>query len=235
MVSSCVPYSKLKYFNDIDKLDEPVVNPVKQKKISVYDRLYIRVLSTDQQTADLLNASANNMTTTLPGYVVDESGCIIFPFVGDIKVGGLTLSEAREAIKKSISSIITNPEVMVSYENNTITVLGEVNNQGSYPFTQDYITIYQSLAMAGGFTQYSNRKNVVLIRKESNKLVYYKLNLSNSKITSSPLYYIMPDDIIIVEPLRQKSWSVQTTIVPTITSVISLVVSVVTISTLANR
>jgi polysaccharide biosynthesis/export protein len=229
LISSCVPYSRLKYFNDINRIDEPVVNPVKVKTINSFDRIDIKVLSTDQQTADLLNFSGVKSANQLSGYIVDEYGNINFPFVGNIKVGGLTLAEAKEVIKKSIGSIIKEPEVIVTFENNTITVLGEVNTQGSYALTEDYVTIYKSLALAGGLTQYSNRRNIVLIRKEENKLVHYKLDLSNSKITSSPLFYVIPDDIIIVEPIHQKTWSTQNSLIPSITSFFSIILGTITL------
>jgi polysaccharide biosynthesis/export protein len=229
LLSSCVPYSRIKYFNDINKLDEPVVNPVKVKTINSFDRIEIKVLSTDQQTADLLNFAGLKNPNQVTGYVVDESGNISFPFVGEIKVGGLTLDEARDVIKKSISSIIKNPEVIVTFENNTITVLGEVNLQGSFALPDDGATIYKSLSLAGGLTQYSNRKNIVLIRKEENKIVHYKLDLTSSDITSSPLYYIVPGDIIIVEPLHQKVWATQNSLIPIITSFITIAINTFTL------
>ena len=46
-ISSCVPTKQLSYFNDIDELEKPVVNPKTQKTILPFDRLYIRILSID--------------------------------------------------------------------------------------------------------------------------------------------------------------------------------------------
>ena len=47
IAGSCVPVEKLSYFNDIEELDQPVVNPRTQKIIKPFDKLYIRVLSID--------------------------------------------------------------------------------------------------------------------------------------------------------------------------------------------
>ena len=43
--SSCVPVRQLSYFNDIEELERPVVNPKTQKTIMPFDRLYIRILN----------------------------------------------------------------------------------------------------------------------------------------------------------------------------------------------
>ena len=52
---SCVPVKELSYFNDLDGLAEPVVNPKIQKTILPFDRLYIKILSTDPLTSQIFN------------------------------------------------------------------------------------------------------------------------------------------------------------------------------------
>ncbi len=54
-ISSCVPANKLSYFNDIDELGKPLVNPKVQKTILPFDRLYIRILSIDPQTRQIFD------------------------------------------------------------------------------------------------------------------------------------------------------------------------------------
>jgi hypothetical protein len=72
---SCVPVKELSYFNDINDLEEPVVNPKTQKTIAPFDRLYIKVLSTDPQTSQIFNFSEEIRSTTeaspIIGYLVD--------------------------------------------------------------------------------------------------------------------------------------------------------------------
>jgi polysaccharide export outer membrane protein len=230
--TACVPYSKLRYFNDIDELSEPIVNPARSVTIFPSNKLHIIVLSTDQQTANLLNYSETAGQTGTKGYVVDEAGNINFPFVGKINVGNLTLLEAGKKITDTITSIITKPEVIISFMENKITVLGEVGNQGTFTFNEDFLSIYESLSLCGGLTQYADRKKVVLIRKENNKLLYYKLDLTNSKIAANSLYYIRPNDILIAEPIRSKSWSFQNTAFSTITTTLTAILSIITITRL---
>lgn len=232
--TSCVPYSKLRYFKDIDQLSEPVTNPLISKTINPLDKLQISVLSTDEKTANLLNASNQGIPYIAKGYVVDETGFITYPFVGRIKVGGFTLLEAGTEITKALHDIITRPEVVVSYMDNKVTVMGEVMNQGRYLISEDFINIYDALALGGGLSTFADREKVILLRKENNKVIHYKLNLSDSKISSSLFYYIIPNDVIIVEPLRMKSQQspMITTVLSTLTTLISIVTLTLTMKSL---
>jgi len=60
--------------------------------------------------------------------------------------------------------------------------------------------------LGGGITQYGDRKNVILIRPEGDKIMYHKMDLSNSRITGKDFYYVQANDVIIVEPIRASSW-----------------------------
>jgi polysaccharide export outer membrane protein len=104
--------------------------------------------------------------------------------------------------------------------------MGEVRQQGVYPFIQDKLNIYEALGLGGGLTQYGDRKKVILIRNEGDKVMHYRLNLSDSKIASKDYYYILPNDVIIVEPLNAISSSYQnityTTILSSITTLIAV-------------
>jgi len=228
LTTSCVPFSKIKYFNDINQLSEPVVNPMSSIKISPFDRLRVLVLSTDKETSAILNYSSGQNVTTGPAisYVVDATGFITFPYAGKIQVGGLTLVEAGEVISTSLKNIITNPEVFVTLVDPKITLIGEVFSQGSFPMSKEFLSIYEAVALGGGLTQFADRKNIILLRNENNKLTHYILNLNNSKITSSPLYYILPNDVIIIEPIRNKSWNMQSSTWMTVLSAISSLLSI---------
>lgn len=208
LAASCVPYNKVRYFTDIDEITEPTVNPREQKKIAPFDHLYIQVMSLDEQTNDIFNPSqGGGGVQFMVTYQVDENGFIDFPFVGLINIAGLDLTEARTKIKTTLSEYVSRTtEVIIRYVDNTVTLLGQVTTQGVHPFTQDKLNIYEALALGGGITSYGDRKNVILTRQEGDKIVHYKLNLSDSKIAEKDYYYILPNDIITVEPLKSISW-----------------------------
>jgi len=229
-IVSCVPVEKLSYFNDINDLEEPGVNPRTQKIITSFDKLYIRVLSIDPQTSQIFNTSEEirygNAGSSVIGYLVDEAGNINFPFVGNINVGGMTTARAAEKIQKALNDYVSNTSIVVKYVDNQVTVLGEVQKQGVYTFSQDKLNIYEALGLGGGITRYGNRKNVILVRNEGDKIMHHRLNLGDSKISGKDTYYVVPNDVIVVEPLKAISTSYQnityTTVLSSITTLIAI-------------
>jgi polysaccharide biosynthesis/export protein len=231
IAASCVPAKQLSYFNDLDEIDEPGVNPRIEKLIMPFDRLFIKVLSIDPQTTQLFNTSDEmrfgGSGTDVIGYLVDEAGNINFPFVGNINVGGLTPAKASEKIQKALADYVSfKTSIIVKYVDNQVTVMGEVQRQGVYPFTQDKLNVYEALGLGGGLTRFGDRKNIILIRNEGDKIMHYRLNLSDSKISTKDYYYILPNDVIVVEPLKAIASSYEnityTTILSSITTLIAV-------------
>jgi polysaccharide biosynthesis/export protein len=229
-VSSCVPLAKLSYINDIDELQEPVVNPKVHKLIMPFDKLYIKVYSIDEKTNLLLSSNesmGSSSSTSMIGYYVDESGDIYYPLVGKIKVGGLSTIQASAKITETLNESVSVSSVIVRYIENNVTLVGEVNRQGSYPFNQDKLNIYEALALGGGISQYGNRKNIILIRQEGDKIMHHKLDLSDSKIAGKNYYYIQANDVIIVEPMRNLSTSFGNNTYSLVLSSISSIITVI--------
>jgi polysaccharide biosynthesis/export protein len=227
--SSCVPTKELSYFNDINEIDEPFVNPKIQKLIVPFDKLYIKVLSIDPQTSMIFSTSeemryGNN--NGIIGYLVDEGGNINFPFVGNINVASMTTSQAAEKIHKALNDYVSNTSIVVKYVDNQVTVMGEVLNQGVFSFIRDKLTIYEALGLGGGLTRFGDRKKIILIRNQGDKIMHYRLDLTDSKITGKDYYYILPNDVIIVEPLKAVSTSYTnitfTTVLSSITTLIAV-------------
>ena len=236
---SCVPTKKLSYFNDINDLEEPVANPKVQKIIMPFDRLYIRVLSIDPGTSQIFNFTEDtryDLSGSIVGYLVNENGDINFPFVGDINVANLSTSQAAEKIQKSLNEYVPNTSIIVKLVDNKVSVLGEVNDQGSFSFSQEKLNIYEALALGGGLTRYGNRKGIILLRQEGDKIMHHKLDLSDSKIASKDFFYVLPNDVIIVEPLKSVSTSYQNNTISTFFSAITTLVTVITLAlTVYNR
>lgn len=227
---SCVPVNKLKYFNDIDEISEPVINPRKQKIIMPFDYIYIRVYSIDENTNQLFNSNVSlpaNASSSMIGYLVDESGNVNFPFTGNVKVGGLTPAEAGTELEKALNEYVPHAVVNVKFIASKISLVGEVQSPGVYTFSEDKLNIYEAIALGGGISRYGNRKSVILIRQEGDRIMHYKLNLSNSKIAGKEYYYVQANDVIVVEPIRASSWynfnnATFTTLLSSITTILTV-------------
>jgi polysaccharide biosynthesis/export protein len=225
---SCVPTQKLTYLSDINELTEPHVNPRTQKLIMPFDKLYIKVISTDPNTSQMFNSTEemrSGVTNGVLGYLVDEAGNVNFPFVGNINVASITLAQASEKIQKAMNDYVPNTSIIVKFIDNQITVIGEVERQGLYSFTQDKLNIYEALGLGGGITRYGDRKKIILIRNEGKNIMHYRLDLSDSKITNKDLYYVLPNDVIIVEPMKAVSSSYQNITYSTILTSVSTLIA----------
>jgi polysaccharide biosynthesis/export protein len=227
---SCVPMTQLQYYNDVNEMPEPSVNPKTEKLIAPFDKLYIKVYSIDAKTSQLFSSSesmATGSASSIMGYLVDYTGDIRFPFAGKINVKGLNLAQAATKIENALNVYVSNATVTVKFIDNSVTVVGEVNRQGIYTFSQDKINIYEALALGGGLTKYGSRKKVFLIRQEGDRIVHHKLDLSNSSISGKEYYYVLPNDIVVVEPIHAISSSYGNSSFSLILSTITTLISVI--------
>ena len=102
-----------------------------------------------------------------PGFIVDSAGEIAFPYVGRVRVAGLTEAEAGELISKLIVTQVREPQVTVriqSFRSRRAYVEGEVRAPGSQVFTDLPMTLAEAINRAGGITANGNFANVTLVR-----------------------------------------------------------------------
>jgi len=199
------------------KIDEyyqrvPLPNPY---KIRPNDQLYISVLGDDKLNTDFLNIS----TTAIGGggtgidlltYLVDENGNISYPQIGEIHVSGLTLLEVRNVLQKEVDRFVTHTSVLVKLANRTFTILGDVNGGGLKEMPKNQYTIFEALGTAGGISDYGNRQTVKLIRETPEGTKIVNIDLTNDSLLSSEYYYILPNDVIYVEPNKYRTYQVRT-------------------------
>ena len=205
---SCVPRHKLIYLQDQPEEDrkDNYVNIRPEKTIQFFDNIYVKVSSIDEKTAGIFTEQTRlgGQDINLISYTVSQSGHINFPFVGEIYVKGLTIYEAQKKIEHEVSQYLSNVSIIVKFVNNTVAVLGEVARPGEYTFYKDQITVFQALSFANGISNFGNKTNVILIREIQNNISYYYLDLTDKNIVASEYYYLIPNDILVVKPIRQK-------------------------------
>jgi polysaccharide export outer membrane protein len=231
VLSSCVPQKKLRYVQIKDDKDKQntYINALTSRRIKIFDELYIKVFSIDEKTAEIFSYESGiqyGMNIGLISYTVDENGTIDFPFIGQIYLKDYTLKEAKEIIQEELSQYLPNTSINIKFVNNSVSVLGEVNRQGKYDFFDEKINIFDAIALAGGLDRYGNRENVIVIRRQDEKVIYNYIDLTDKNIVSRDAFFILPEDVIIVEPLPAKSSSygniTYTTALQTITTMITL-------------
>lgn len=207
--SSCIPKRKLIYTQDQKEKEEQneYVNIRPEKTIQPFDNIYIKVSSIDEKVNSVFadqSRMGGESNINLLSYTVSQSGFIDFPFVGEIYVKDQTLKEAQLKIEKEVGEFLNNISITVKFVNNTVSLLGEVKRPGEYPFYRDQITVLQAISYGGGFTDYGDKQQVILIREAENKINYYYLDLTDKNIVASDYYYIIPNDVLIIRPINQK-------------------------------
>ncbi len=219
MLSSCVNIKKTTYFNDIEngvyKTSYNAPSPVIHKN----DLLSIYVSSLNTDATLIFNApslpittaaAANGATVQNVGYLVNEEGEIQFPVLGKLKVEGLTVKELNERLVDSLSikKLLVDPLVTIRFLNFRVTVLGEVGNPTVITVPNEKISLLEAIGLAGDLTIYGKRENVLLIREEEGKKIIRRIDLNNAATLTSAFFYLKSNDVIYVEPNRNKIASV---------------------------
>lgn len=167
------------------------------------------------------------------GYLVDKRGNIEFPVIGTVAMGGLTLDQAKVKLYEILDEYLINYSVDVQFVNRRITVSGEVEEPGMVSLERDRISIIEAIERAGGITIYSNTENIQVIREVDGERIFGTLNLHDRDIVNSQFYYIYPNDVVYLQPIKAKTFSVQTSFFSAfniVTSVISAAALIVAFS-----
>jgi polysaccharide export outer membrane protein len=178
-------------------------------KLHKGDNLYIKVYSVDEKTAKFFQSDLPNLMNPtylfLNSYTIDESGYIHVSFIDKLLVEGLSIEEAKNLIQKALNEYFKECTVMVKLVNFQVSVLGEVNSPGSFTIDKEQVNLFQALGLAGGAKEFSNLRRVVLVRQTDTGSQVQKLDLTSQKILESEFFYLMPNDIVYIEPVKAKT------------------------------
>ncbi|MFK7833719.1 MAG: polysaccharide biosynthesis/export family protein [Winogradskyella sp.] len=138
----------------------------------------------------------------LDGYVVSAVQTIDFPVLGEFSTANLTTHELAERIKNKLISggHLINPSVVVRLLNAKFSVLGEVNQPGTYNFTEQNITLLQALGYAGDLTINGKRDDILMTRDVDGVRKVTHIDLTSAAFMNSEFYFIKPNDVIVVHP-----------------------------------
>ena len=134
--------------------------------------------------------------------VVRLDGKISFPLINDVVAAGKTPSQLKAEIESQLKDFVTSPNVTVALRDGAskrFYILGEVMNTGEYPLSKN-LTVLQAFAVAGGFTEWAAKKEIILLRRENGAETVYRINyrdILKGKDFSQNVQ-IRADDTIIV-------------------------------------
>lgn len=202
--SSCSSTKSTTYFQNIPK-DTTLTNLVSkdfESKIRKGDLLGITVASLSPENTIIYNAP-QNAQGTVTGYLVDENGDIQFVKLGTLHVEGMTRKEMKDTLEKDLAPYLAQVVVAVGFLNRHITMMGGISPQ-VIPMPNDNMTILDAIAASGGIADKGRPDNILVVREKGNSKEFKRLNLTDNSIFYSPYFYMQPNDIVYVEPVKEK-------------------------------
>ncbi|MBA7519241.1 hypothetical protein ES705_11318 [subsurface metagenome] len=235
LVSSCTSQKQLIYLQDVDSLttENVYIRQQVDYKIQNQDILYIRILSIDDRTSDLINVASsryqqnllqNETSLFINGYSVNNSGNVELPVIGKVFVLNKTVEEAKDAIQEKTDQYLRNASVIVKLISFKFTVLGEVKRPGVYKNFNNQLTVLEAIGMAGDISDYGNRTRILVIRPTKNETKTFRINLTRKDVLSSEGFFLLPNDIVYVEPIKSKTFRIN---IPTLSLFLTTITTLI--------
>lgn len=249
-MTSCVAHKNIVYFqnnekNDsaVEKMDianryEPVIQSTDILAINITS---ISSITIDKDPVNVFKQGGTQYTITATqggqnsnmgqnvGYLVDQEGFIDFPVLGKIKMAGLNMRQAKDALSLRLKDYVKDPVVEVRIINYKVVVLGEVNRPGTVIAPNHTISIIEALAAAGDIPVTGKKSNVLIVRENGGKREFARLDLGSKDVFNSPYYYLHQNDIVYVEPSkvrRQETSEFFRVYLPSFTAILSTILAI---------
>lgn len=220
----CVSHEQLVNFNQgapfpsgpepLPALAEPLIQPYDALTISVQalDPLAAAPFNLSAGVADATQGAGTNATANSASganHQVDAAGYIELPLIGPVRLGGLSVAQARDTLQLRLAPYLREPFVSIRrYSQFRFTVLGEVKAPATLTVPEDRLTILQAIGLAGDLSTYGDRENILVIREHLGQRQYGYLNLRDRAVFQSPYFYLQRNDVVYVQPLKQKAATV---------------------------
>ncbi len=231
---SCTTQRELTYLNNLPEVDSTQFYPLNRPeyRIQKQDVLYVNITTTNPDVNEILNpisSNASNMfreesSSYIFGYTVSDSGTISLPLIGDVFVYNLTMEEIRNSVKKRALEFLKDPYINIRLLTFKFTVIGEVRTPGTYTNFNNQLTVLEAIGRAGDITDFGNRKKILVVRPTKEGTYTYRINLQDKSLLQSEAYFLLPNDIVIVEPVDTKVFELN---IPLISLVFSTTISAI--------
>jgi len=212
-IISCGSQHKMPYYleNAVDTTGREEVK-IPELRIQKNDQLSIQVysLSTQPDKSDAIYnlPSSGGTSSSTVGFLVDAYGNIEYPRLGTFHAEGLTKQELALQIKKKLTEpieLLKDPTVIIRFLNFKVIMLGQIGREGIVNAPGERLTILEAVGLAGGITDYGKKNRVKIIRESDGKREIGFVDLSSKDLFDSPYFNLMQNDVVLVEPTKQRS------------------------------
>ncbi len=138
------------------------------------------------------------------GYRVEARGTIVYPYVGEFKVAGQSVSSIRRGLEKKLQQYLIEPQVTVSvlqFQAKKVYVTGEVLKPGVQAITNVPLHVIDALNYAGGITEQAQWNNVQLSRKGKKYIIPLQALMEKGDLSYN---YLLQDGDILHVPKNEK-------------------------------
>ena len=205
---SCVPAKQQTYFHETTE-GRNYTEKLSEYRLQSGDIVQIKVYSLTPGEFDFFSELSDIDLRTDPlltGTLIGEDGTVVLPAVGSVRISGLTPREAQEKVRVVLQEYLDTPSVDIRLVSFHFAVIGEVQRQGKYPILEDRINVLEAVSSAGGLTEFANFETVKVLRTDNGISSLHYVNLLDHNLPNSDYYYIQPNDVIIVDPLKNKNF-----------------------------
>lgn len=216
----CIPQKETVYFQDHEDrsgYENPYgeLETITEKYLlRPNDALSIRVTTSNPKLSEFFNMGMGNQSNAATGqsplytYPIDDHYNIDFPFVGLINLENSTRKEATDKIIASLQPFVSDAQVTVRLANPAFLALGETNTRGRISMGREQVTIYEAIALAGDVRPFGKKRQVKIIRPTKEGSETFHVDLTDENLLDSERYYIYPNDIIYIRPMKAKTWGI---------------------------
>ncbi len=207
--SSCVGYKKTLFFQGEQKT-VATPDPLIKYKLRIGDIIYIKFLTPDAKSSEMLDidkaaVAGSPASIYFNNYSIDDSGYVDLPLTGKLYIKGYTIMEVDSIVTEMTKVYFNFSTIDVKLASFKITALGEFKSPGDAMIYNNKCTIFEAIGIAGDLTDVANRTKVKLIRKgEDGQDIIFPLDLTGYEVYSSEAFYVLPNDIIYVQPQKAK-------------------------------
>jgi polysaccharide export outer membrane protein len=238
LLTGCVTNEKITYLQEYPETTyEDEYAPPDAYRIQPNDNVYIRVSTLDPRFSAFFNPSfdtggsggtrMDESSADLMSYPVQQDGTIEIPYIGSVEVVGLTLVEAKAVIEDLMKDYVTDAAITIRLVNNYVSILGEVRRPGMYPIYKQHLNIFQAISLAGDLAIYGDRYEIRIIRQTLEGSEVREFDLTDREIIDTEYYYVLPNDVVYVKPMKERFWGLETfpwtVIFSTVTTTIAII------------
>ena len=153
---------------------------------------------------DVVDISVYNEEDLHTRAKLGADGTVLLPLIGAVSVGGKTVAEANELIRKRYSEgFVKDPHILITvleYRKSTFSILGQVARPGIYEIPEGRrISVVDAVLLAGGFTRTADQNGVRIKRMVKGKATVFKVKAGSMADSENVApFEILPGDIIKV-------------------------------------